>query len=335
MNLRPTLLATALAFLPALAQAQTPTPPSQAPDWYIGGGLGVNQMMDTGLAHQRGSNLTSKIGPVGVLSVGVGISPSVRVELEGNFRGQSSRLTPGGKRADSVSFGPMVNILYDVHSDSLFTPYAGLGLGAQWMQFNNGVSSSKAAPAAQGIVGVAYQTETPGLSLTAEARAMGVLGDAHIAAGRLQNPINVSGLIGVRYAFNAPQPAPQAAAPAPAPMAPAPVAETARSYLVFFDWDSTALSGRASQIIADAAASAQRLNVTRITVAGHADASGTAQYNLGLSRRRADVVAAALVQQGVPRGAISITALGDTQPLVPTGPGVREPQNRRVQIVLN
>ncbi len=321
------------AAAPALAQGQTPAP---APDWYIGGGLGVNQLMDTSLTNHPGSNFTSKIGPVGVLSVGVGVGTHVRVELEGNFRGQSSRLTPGGLRADSISFGPMVNAFYDLRGDSVFTPYAGFGVGAQWMQFNNGVSSSRAALAAQGIIGVSYQTDMPGLSLTAEARALGLLQDARIAAGHLQNPINVSGLVGVRYAFNAPQPAPQPMAATPAPMmAPAPVAETARSYLLFFDWDSTVLSARASQIIADAAAAAQHLNVTKIAVAGHADASGTPQYNLGLSRRRADVVANALVEHGIARGDISVTALGDTQLLVPTAPGVREPQNRRVQIVLN
>jgi outer membrane protein OmpA-like peptidoglycan-associated protein len=329
------LLATTMACLPALAQAQSPPPaPAPAPNWYIGGGLGVNQLMDTGLAHQPGSKVKSYVGPVGVISVGVGIGPAIRLELEGDFRGQSSRLTPGNLRADSISFGPMFNALYDFHNDSAYTPYTGVGGGAQWMQFNNGVSKSSAAPAAQGIIGVAYQTDTPGLSLTAEARALGLLKDARIAAGHLQNPINVSGLIGVRYAFNTPQIVLAPPPPPPAPITPAPVAQTARSYLVFFDWDSTELTGRARQIVTDAATASQRLNVTRIEVAGNTDTSGTPQYNLGLSRRRADVVAALLVEHGVPNSAISITALGDTQPLVPTGPGVREPQNRRVQIVL-
>ncbi len=332
------LLATTMACLPALAQAQTapaaPASPAPAPNWYIGGGLGVNQLMDTSLSNRPGSKVSSYVGPVGVISVGVGIGPAIRLELEGDFRGQSSRLTPGNLRADSISFGPMFNALYDFHNDSASTPYIGVGGGAQWMQFNNGVNRSIASPAAQGIIGVAYQTDMPGLSLTAEARALGLLKDARVTGGHLQNPINVSGLVGVRYAFNTPQPAPMAPQPAPAQITPAPVARTARSYLVFFDWDSTELSGRARQIVTEAATASQHLNVTRIEVAGHADTSGTAQYNLGLSRRRADVVAALLVEHGVPNSAISITALGDTQPLVPTGPGVREPQNRRVQIVL-
>jgi outer membrane protein OmpA-like peptidoglycan-associated protein len=41
------------------------------------------------------------------------------------------------------------------------------------------------------------------------------------------------------------------------------------------------------------------------------------------------------VADGVPASEISIHAYGETHLLVPTGPGVREPQNRRVEIVLN
>jgi OOP family OmpA-OmpF porin len=54
---------------------------------------------------------------------------------------------------------------------------------------------------------------------------------------------------------------------------------------------------------------------------------------MGLSERRARVVAAELVRDGVPQNAIDMHAYGDTHLLVPTGPGVREPQNRRVEIV--
>ncbi|MBY0329408.1 MAG: OmpA family protein, partial [Acetobacteraceae bacterium] len=124
----------------------------------------------------------------------------------------------------------------------------------------------------------------------------------------------------------APPPAPAEAPPA----APAP----ARTYLVFFDWDRADLTTRAREIIAEAAQNSTRVQTTRIEVAGHADRSGTPQYNQRLSQRRADAVAAELVRQGVSRAAISITAFGETRPLVPTADGVREPQNRRVEIVL-
>ena len=120
-------------------------------------------------------------------------------------------------------------------------------------------------------------------------------------------------------------------APVPAPQAaPAP----ARTYLVFFDWDRADLTDRARQIIGDAAQNSRRVQSTRIEVSGHADRSGTPAYNQRLSQRRADAVAAELVRQGVNRSEIGIQAFGESRPLVPTADGVREPQNRRVEIVL-
>ena len=76
------------------------------------------------------------------------------------------------------------------------------------------------------------------------------------------------------------------------------------------------------------------MQTTRIEVAGHADRSGTPAYNQRLSQRRADAVAAELVRQGIARNEIAVSAYGESRPLVPTADGVREPQNRRVEIVL-
>ena len=72
----------------------------------------------------------------------------------------------------------------------------------------------------------------------------------------------------------------------------------------------------------------------RITATGHADRSGPEDYNMALSLRRANAVKDALVRDGVPATAISVIGKGETQPLVQTADGVREPQNRRVEIVL-
>jgi outer membrane protein OmpA-like peptidoglycan-associated protein len=110
--------------------------------------------------------------------------------------------------------------------------------------------------------------------------------------------------------------------------------QPARSYLVFFDWDRYNLTDRARQIIREAAENSTRVQYTRIQVNGFADTSGTPKYNMGLSIRRANAVAAELVKDGVPRNAIGIQGFGDTHLLVPTGPGVREPQNRRVEIII-
>lgn len=89
------------------------------------------------------------------------------------------------------------------------------------------------------------------------------------------------------------------------------------------------------QIGALAAESSTHVQYTRIEVNGHTDTSGTPSYNMALSLRRAHAVAGELVRDGVPAMAISIRGFGKTNLLVPTGPGVREPQNRRVEIVIS
>ena len=121
-------------------------------------------------------------------------------------------------------------------------------------------------------------------------------------------------------------------------MAPAPVAvpapAPARSYLVFFDWDKSDLTERAKSIVKEAADNSTHVSVTRIEVNGYTDTSGNPAYNLGLSMRRAKAVAGELVRDGVPQNTISVQGFGETHLLVATGPGVREPQNRRVEIII-
>jgi outer membrane protein OmpA-like peptidoglycan-associated protein len=198
---------------------------------------------------------------------------------------------------------------------------------------NSGGSQTEGAFAYQAILGAAFPIPpVPGLAVTAEYRFMGLAGNRtyNTSAGnsiQLGNDFNNSILIGLRYNFLPPPPPPPApmAAPAPAP---------ARSYLVFFDWDKATLTPRAQQIISEAAANSTKVKYTQIQVNGYTDTSGTPQYNQGLSIRRAQAVAAELVKDGVPKGAIAIQGFGETHLLVPTGPGVREPQNRRVEIII-
>ncbi|MBE7210312.1 MAG: OmpA family protein [Gluconacetobacter diazotrophicus] len=145
-------------------------------------------------------------------------------------------------------------------------------------------------------------------------------------------------LFGLRYTFNA------ARSPSPpqAPVVPAaPAPEAARTYLVFFDWDRSTLTPRAREIVAQAAQASTHVQTTRIEVDGYTDTSSIhggargASYNQGLSVRRAQTVKAELIHDGVPASAIDIHGYGETHPLVSTGPNQREPQNRRVEIVLH
>ena len=114
--------------------------------------------------------------------------------------------------------------------------------------------------------------------------------------------------------------------PAIAPAAP-------KSYLVFFDFNKSDLTPQATEIVDTAAKNAGPAKVTQLTVTGHTDTVGSDAYNMRLSRRRAESVAAQLEKDGIASSEIEIVAKGKRDLLVPTGDGVREPQNRRVQIV--
>jgi outer membrane protein OmpA-like peptidoglycan-associated protein len=137
----------------------------------------------------------------------------------------------------------------------------------------------------------------------------------------------------VKYRFGGEKSEPEAA---PAAYVPPPVqapAPAPKSYLVFFDFNKSDLTPQAVQIVNQAAANAGPAKVTQLTVTGHTDTVGSDAYNMRLSRRRAESVAAQLEKDGIPSSEIQIVAKGKRDLLVPTADGVREPQNRRVQIV--
>ena len=131
-------------------------------------------------------------------------------------------------------------------------------------------------------------------------------------------------------------PAPPMAAPAPPPPPPLPpcppAAVTPGPFLVFFDWDRSVVTAEAASILDRAAEQYMATGQTRIVLAGHADKSGSDDYNVKLSQRRADAVKAYLAGKGVGGDAIGTEAFGEGRPLVDTADGVREPQNRRVEI---
>jgi outer membrane receptor protein involved in Fe transport len=121
----------------------------------------------------------------------------------------------------------------------------------------------------------------------------------------------------------------------PATYVPPPVRgpQAAASYLVFFDFNKSELTPQALSIVDQAARNVGPAKVTQLTVTGHTDTVGSDAYNMRLSRRRAESVAAQLEKDGIPSSEIEIVAKGKRDLLVPTADGVREPQNRRVQIV--
>jgi len=110
--------------------------------------------------------------------------------------------------------------------------------------------------------------------------------------------------------------------------------EVPREFIVFFGHNESNLTPEALEVVRQAAEAAKILGTATLTLVGHADRSGSNEYNEALSLKRAVSVKTALIKEGVAENSISASGKGEGDPLVPTADGVREPQNRRVHIAL-
>ena len=108
----------------------------------------------------------------------------------------------------------------------------------------------------------------------------------------------------------------------------------ASSLTLFFDWGKPDVRADDQAVLDQAAAAWRASPGARLMLSGHTDRSGNAAYNLRASRKRAETVRDELIRRGVPAGAIETVGFGEGRPLVPTEDGVREVQNRRVEIEL-
>ncbi len=114
--------------------------------------------------------------------------------------------------------------------------------------------------------------------------------------------------------------------------AQAAVAQDAQPFRIFFDWGKPELTRDAEATLKEVAAAYRDAQPARVDVAGHSDRSGPAGVNLAASRRRAEAAKAFLIAQGIPASRIAVSAFGESRPIVATEDGVREAQNRRVEI---
>jgi len=315
--------AAALVALPVVTQAQN----LQYPGFYAGIEGGGNWMFNTSTGTPLGSGTIYPAlgwaagGMVGYDFVGP------RVEIEGVYRNNKATVGSGQFNAFGASkddIGVLANVLYDFNPGGTIVPYIGAGAGVAFVRTSAlGLSSDSTQFAYQAILGVGYNID-PQFRVNLDARYYGTTSPN--LAGNTYSNNNISAMLSLQMRFGAPT-----AAPPPPPM-PAPVA--APSYMVFFDWDRSDLSAQALSTIRQAAGAFKTKGSARITATGHADKSGPENYNMALSLRRANAVKDALVREGVPAASIAVVGRGESQPLVPTADGVREPQNRRVEIVV-
>ncbi|TAE83520.1 MAG: OmpA family protein [Alphaproteobacteria bacterium] len=127
--------------------------------------------------------------------------------------------------------------------------------------------------------------------------------------------------------------------PPPAP-APAPIPKEQvipNSYQLYFDWDRALLDATGEQQLKEIATTIKQQHVAQpqqIMLNGHTDSSGSDEYNLRLSERRAQRVRAMLEQFGLPYQMMQIFAFGESDLAVATDDNVKEPRNRRVEIFI-
>jgi hypothetical protein len=198
MHIKTAGLAAALLAAPLSVQAQPANPPPVT-GLYVSLGAGANILMDEHLVNGTGTasdaKFRSRIGPAVVAAVGWGFGNGIRLEIEGDYR--NNRFSqgrdfgfPAAAGGNEVKYGPMFNALYDLTGLIPFpyaAPYAGVGVGYQWAQFDKvhayapggfpriDINDTRGALAYQAIIGAVIPFQfLPSLATTIEYRFLGL-----------------------------------------------------------------------------------------------------------------------------------------------------------------
>ncbi|HEX8262595.1 MAG TPA: OmpA family protein [Allosphingosinicella sp.] len=263
-----------------------------------------------------------------------------------------SREFAGGS-ASALSF--MINGMLDFGDDDGISGFVGGGIGMARVKANNQRVFANTAPflddsdsklAWQVFAGV-RQAISDNIDVTVKYRFFNVDKVRMVAfnGNESEHRFRSHSLLGgLTFNFGGAEPVPEVVPPPPPPPYVPPVVEqppapppppppcVAGPFMVFFDWDKDDITPQAAAILDNAASSYQTCGQAQVMIAGHADRSGSDQYNVGLSQRRAANVRSYLAGRGIPDGVMTTEAFGESRPLVETADGVREPQNRRVEI---
>jgi len=337
-------VALAVALSWGSAQAQLLAMPSGPGAWYFGGEGGWTHLDDaTDKVSPGGGKATEKFDD------GFNVGARAGYEwgpwrFEEEFRWQNNGISNvGGAAAEGSrnAYALMTNLIYDFTFGWPITPHIGAGVGAVDIHDGWGIPGIGSVASAdswefgyQAIAGIRYNIN-PALALDVDYRYLGTTDPTFhtvvpgISYRSEYSSHSLVASLTMRFGAAPPPPPPVAAPPAP-PMA-APVVR--KVFLVFFDWDKDTITPEGMQIIHEAADAWHSGAPVTIQVTGYTDRSGSPGYNQRLSERRANNVTVALVRFGVPRESMEVSGRGENDNRVPTAPGVREPQNRRVEIV--
>jgi outer membrane protein OmpA-like peptidoglycan-associated protein len=103
---------------------------------------------------------------------------------------------------------------------------------------------------------------------------------------------------------------------------------------ILFDTDSSVVQAAGQTNLTNLAVILQKYEDTDILIEGHTDATGTEEYNLNLSRERAQSVASLLEEAEVAASRFTIEGYGELQPVADNDTAAGRQANRRVDIAI-
>jgi len=330
--------------------------------WYLGVEGGANWVQDfndqisrTPPPATNHQNFELNTGWAGLATLGYGFWNHWRVELEGGYRhngldkvqwtfGLPAQTTPSGSLNE---WTVMANVAYDLMLTDRLGLSFGLGAGADdvRLKYRTGFLSTVNVNdddwrfAYQGIVGFSYDISDR-TQLVLNYRYLRI--DSPTWNGTAVGPDSIridaddiskhTVTIGLRYDLWPDTPAAEPMAVAEPP--PPPPAPPAQSFMIFFGFNKCNITPEADNVLAQAAAAAHQMGSAAVQIVGHTDTVGSNKYNQKLSECRAHAAKSNLVGKGVPEASIATSGKGETELLVQTADGVKEPQNRRATVDL-
>jgi len=337
------------------ALAITASPAWAQPEgWYLGVGAGwttldpVKASVDPPFGPANGRVTFNDTAAVH-LDAGYKFASPIRLEAEvqyADFDADNLKVSGAptiGITGDGAVTSVFANAFYDIPLSRNFAFTVGGGLGVAQFdssisgQLANGIRGSDSNFSWQLIGGLTVPMGDR-FELQADYRYQGFGNTDHTFFNGFNSPIQLknktiqSVMVTLRWYVEGHEPPPSPPPPPPPPPPPAP--PPVKTFIVFFDFNKSDLTSEATQVIAQASTTAKESGAVRVLVTGHTDTVGSASYNQTLSERRAASVKARLVADGLAEDSIATIGKGFDDPLVKTGPNVREPQNRRAVIDL-
>ena len=307
--------------------------------WYFGLEAGFGRVNETHFAGIANSQIEFDDGIAAMGTVGYAFKNSNwRIEGELGYRDNDVDIFGGKKRGTEGSleeWSGMFNALYDFNLNSeRWGMSLGAGAGIDNARYTSAVDahdSNDKVFAFQGIAGLTYRVNQHWDLMLNYRYFNAAQAELQLSAQFAPEEVDLekhSITIGFRYGYDDP----------PVIVQPPVVVEPPRGpkeFIVFFGYNKCNITAEADAVLSEAASAAKSGGGASVRIVGHTDTSGSNAYNQKLSDCRANAAKSNLVGKGVSDGSISTMGKGETELMVQTGDGVKEPQNRRASISLD